>query len=145
MEGVIRLKNERGVTLVELLAAIVIISIVFIFLISIQVIIQNQYKKEMKNTGQLTDITIAMKSITKDLRSAKDITIPNDRYLIIENFSENDVEYILEDNILKRNGSSYVYELKSFYVEEKEEKIVFIKLESESGKILETEVAIRRD
>lgn len=137
--------NERGVTLVELLAAIVIISIVFIFLISIQVIIQNQYKKEMKNTGQLTDITIAMKSITKDLRSAKDITIPNDRYLIIENFSENDVEYILEDNILKRNGSSYVYELKSFYVEEKEEKIVFIKLESESGKILETEVAIRRD
>lgn len=145
MEGVIRLKNERGVTLVELLAAIVIISIVFIFLISIQVIIQNQYKKEMKNTSQLTDITIAMKSITKDLRSAKDITIPNDRYLIIENFSENDVEYILEDNILKRNGSSYVYELKSFYVEEKEEKIVFIKLESESGKILETEVAIRRD
>lgn len=86
-----------------------------------------------------------MKSITKDLRSAEGITIPNDRYLIIENFSENDVEYILEDNILKRNGSSYVYELKSFYVEEKEEKIVFIKLESESGKILETEVAIRRD
>lgn len=139
------MKNERGVTLVELLAAITIISIVFIFLVSIQVIIQNQYKKEMKNTSQLTDITIAMKSITKDLRSAEGITIPNDRYLIIENFSENDVEYILEDNILKRNGSSYVYELKSFYVEEKEEKIVFIKLESESGKILETEVAIRRD
>src|SRR5690625_7954766 len=63
-------ENEDGLSLVELLAVLAIGSMILLFISTIHIFIQNQYNTQSADVRGLTDITVAMRAITKDIRSA---------------------------------------------------------------------------
>lgn len=136
------MNNEKGITLVELLATLTITSLIVIFIVSTQMMIQNQYKTQTDNTEKLTDITIAMKSITRDLRSAETVNISDDHTSIKIN---NEIEYKLIGETLQKNGMNYLYDITRFQVKENEDvngKIEIL-IKSNNGKLLKTEIVLR--
>ena len=60
--------NQKGLTLVELLAVIVIMSIVFVLICNIQFTSSEQYMVQTEKNNQLTDLSYTLKVLTKDLR-----------------------------------------------------------------------------
>ena len=60
--------NEKGITLIEILASIIILSIVSMFVFNIIVSSQNQQKVQQKEQNNLYDLTYTLKLITKDVR-----------------------------------------------------------------------------
>lgn len=60
--------NQKGLTLVELLAVIVIMSILFVLISNIQFTSSEQYMVQTEKNNQLTDLSYTLKVLTKDLR-----------------------------------------------------------------------------
>lgn len=137
--------NEDGVSLVELLATLVIGSLIMVFIISIHIFIQNQYKSQSTDVKRLIDITIAAKVITKDIRSASRIETANEKEVTLI-FNDDDITYSFKEDQhhLKRNGETYIYDLEYFKVEKEGSKIS-LEIKSKSGKEIKTEVIIREE
>ncbi len=72
-----RLKNQSGLTLVEILAVIVIISFLAIIILNIQVKSSNQFNQQFSRNQQLNEISYVLKTITKDIRKTNSITLIN--------------------------------------------------------------------
>ena len=62
------MKNERGVTLIELLATMVILTIISLFAFNIIVSSQKQQAIQKEDSKNLYDITYSLKVLTKDFR-----------------------------------------------------------------------------
>lgn len=136
------LKDERGLSLTELLATIGIGSLVIILVMSTFIFVQKQYSSQTENVRHTTDISIALKSVTTDIRKGDSFYINDDNSLTIETTDKEDIIYTLQDNILQKNGMNYIYDIRQFQVVKEQSKLkVFI--ESESGKNLETEIIQR--
>lgn len=65
------LDNKRGVTLIELLAVLVISSIIVVLIMNIFSTGQKQYKGQTIKSEQLNDVRYAAKVITKEIRKAE--------------------------------------------------------------------------
>jgi len=137
------LRNEKGISLVEVLAVFVISALVIMMIINIQVFTQKQYKEQSEKAKNVTDITIAMKVITKDFRT-HDLTNLTDEEVTQISF-ENGNSYRFENNILYRNDGPYIYEVANFYVKKDNEfdGLYTVYIESMTGEKLETEIAVR--
>ena len=103
------LKNKQGLTLIEILAATVIISIIAILIFSIIQSSLDQRVKQTKETRDLFDITYALKAVTKDIRRAVNASATGTT-LLLEFPNGNEATYLLEDSQLKRetNGGTEV-------------------------------------
>lgn|SRR5699024_4318674 len=130
-------RNEKGITLVELLAVFVISGIIILLIISIQIYTQKQFQNQSEQALKLTDITIAMKEITKDIRSqdikswdATKIEFSDGKY------------YELTGDTLSKNGSPYIYDIEVFRIEINDDEVV-IEIESKSGQQIETQLMMR--
>ncbi len=135
--------NEKGLTLAELLAALAIGSIILIMLISILLSIPNQYEEQSTKVDRLTNLTLASKAITRDLRRAPSIESVQADGSSLKILTENyDVEYYLENNIIRKNDVDYVYEIKSFQAV-KVDSTIQLKIESLNGKQIETSISLR--
>lgn len=62
-------QNQRGFTLVELLAAITLASLVIVLLGSIHLFAQKQYQVQTESVNHQKEVRLAMTSITQQLRS----------------------------------------------------------------------------
>lgn len=149
MEGGIRMykniKEEKGVTLVELLAVIVVIAIVSSLITGVLIQVQKQYRANTEAIGNLTDLTTAAKGITRDIRTADDVTVENNILTILHDDQE--IVYSHHDDVLKRNESSYLYRIKDFQVEknvENDNQTVTLFFLPEQGEKLETEITLRK-
>src|SRR5690625_2182136 len=107
-------RKEDGLSLVELLAVLAISSIIILFISTVHIFIQNQYNSQSTEVKELTDITIAMRAITKDIRSANKIEKSENPKEITIVLDEGPISYIFENETLKRNGAPYIYELEDF-------------------------------
>src|SRR5690625_2774425 len=107
-------KSEDGLSLVELLAVLAISSIILLFISTVHIFIQNQYNSQSTEVKELTDVTIAMRAITKDIRSANKIEESENPQEITIVLDEGPVSYLFENETLKRNGAHYVYDLEDF-------------------------------
>lgn len=79
----ILIKNMRGMTLVEILAVTVITSIIAILVFSL---IQSSIKQQIqqtKETGDLNDITYALKVVTKDIRRSTSARVDEGNLVLI--------------------------------------------------------------
>lgn len=135
-----QLRNENGVTLAELLAALAIGSLIAIFVMSIHVLVQKQYSSQKADAQQLTDITIAVKEITRDVRMYEiGSVVTNEK---IEFIDGNKYEYDAENNVLQKNDVNYIYEIKRFKIERNGDKIL-LEIESTAAQKINTEIIIR--
>lgn len=141
-------RNEKGISLVELLAVFVISGIVIMLIIAIFIFTQKQFQTQSEDAHHLTDITIAMKEITKDIR-AYELNIPaspektQDEIVFID--GSNYKTYALDEEILLKNASPYIYDVKKFEVkfDENDHDIITINIESVTGQQLETTLMVR--
>lgn len=91
--------NERGITLVELLAAIVLASIVMILIYSVLMTGTKQYKSQFDKNKQVTEISYTLKMITKDIRKTeKPILISSSEIDL------NGIKYSKNGSNITRNG-----------------------------------------
>lgn len=136
------LRNEDGLTLVELLATFVVSSLILMFIISIHVLIQKQYTSQQQEVSNLTDVKIAMKAITRDIRKADHVEVLGDDTLKIVFENTDAVVYHLDpEKTLLKNGSSYILNVTYFKVELEENKIS-LEIASEDEKA-KTEIVLR--
>lgn len=62
------LQNEAGITLVELLAALAIMSLVFLLVGAIHIFGQQQFRSQSESAHQANDLSYALTAMTSDLR-----------------------------------------------------------------------------
>lgn len=143
-----RLNNEQGLTLAELLATLVVGSLIIILIMSAFVFVQKQFVTQKGSLQENTDISIALKSITRDARLAEDFETSEDQLtlrLIISDEDEDEdiITYTLKNNILKRDTTNYIYDINAFKVESVGEHKFIVTIKSESDKEISTEIVIR--
>lgn len=104
--------SEKGVTLVELLAALTILSIVMLLASSVHLFAQKQMNSQSKEIQIQSDERLAMSLITKEIRKAQTVEVKNPNELTI-----NGVDiYRLEGTVLKKNNVDYISNIKVFNV-----------------------------
>ncbi|OBW53504.1 hypothetical protein A9986_15140 [Solibacillus silvestris] len=103
---IFRTKSEFGMTLIEVLATLVIASIIAIFIFNFIKSSTDQNIQQTKETGDLFDISYALKVITKDIRRSEyvDIDVAELKLIFPNN---NEVKYVLEGNQLKKELIRY--------------------------------------
>lgn len=154
--------NERGITLVELLAVFVIGSIIVSIVFGIHVSIQKQYNYQKSNIEYFYDLTTGTHAITKDIRKSEHIKVEDNKIDMWWNGTNPEEDtptrtYELDGNDLKRNGGIFISDIVTLEimtniveVEEGEEPAelplyeqVTLFIESESGRNIETEITLR--
>ena len=72
-----QLRNERGLTLIEVLAATVIGTMLILLIGNALLFGLKQYKNQSTKAQELTDVTFVAKVITKEIRKATEIKTYN--------------------------------------------------------------------
>ncbi|GEL05008.1 type II secretion system protein [Rummeliibacillus stabekisii] len=120
-----RLTNQKGITLVEILAAIVIIGFLAILILNIQSKSTEQYNKQFTTNQQLKEISYVLKSITKDIRKTNSVTLTNQTNLKNEqkevlytgvNVNNKKYEFDEQSKSIKLNGSIYANNIMEFFI-----------------------------
>lgn len=99
--GGVLVKNEKGMTLFEVLATIIILTIVSLFVFSIISTASKQQKEQSIEVQQIQDGAYILKEITKDIRKSYQLSIAT---------SNNIQQYYLKD---KDNKTLFTYEYNS--------------------------------
>lgn len=118
------LRNEKGLTLVEMLATISIASMLILMISSTHLFVQNQYNKQTEQIKQLNDMTYVIKLITHDFRRAESENIKvdgNNEHMIV--IGENRYEWNKSEEAIKKNDNIVVHQITSFFVREENEEI----------------------
>lgn len=157
------MKNEKGFTLVEVLAVIVILAIVGSILFNLLTSSNKEYKSQVDDTTNLNELSFIMKEITRDFRKTKivDIQINQVVFKTKENNQEKVIAtytYTKTGNTLSKNGSPYQTKIRSFCVQSTKEPSkststsdclstsktqsaqegIYLKIENTNGKKVET-------
>lgn len=143
-------RNEKGLTLVELLATLVIGALVISLVMGVHIMVQKQYTKQKADIGYFLDVTTAAKAITKDIRMAEDIDVISLNNIKLEwtDTGGNTItrSYNLDGNVVTRDGGGYISDIDTFtFVESTPngmEKIEFT-VKGDSEKQIKTEIYLR--
>ncbi|NMD70524.1 prepilin-type N-terminal cleavage/methylation domain-containing protein [Bacillus sp. DNRA2] len=119
------IKNNRGMTLVELLSVLALLSMVLLLANSVQLFSQKQVTKQVDDIEKQTNIRIAISTLTKEIRSANTVTVQNNVLTV------NSDIYQLVGNTLQKNNQSFVSKIKKFEVSKDANKITLL-LEGQS-------------
>lgn len=69
--------NDRGVTLIELLGAMVVLAIVMVLIANVQIFGQKQFVNQTEQVSHEADVRLAMNILTKEIRTASSISVTN--------------------------------------------------------------------
>ena len=120
------MKNEKGFTLVEVLAVIVILAIVGSILFNLLTSSNKEYKSQVDDTTNLNELSFIMKEITRDFRKTKIVDIQTNQ--VVFKTKENNQEkviatYTKTGDTLSKNGSPYQTKIGSFCVQSTKEPL----------------------
>lgn len=107
--------NNHGLTLVELLAGIVLISILLVLISSIHLMGVKQYSVQSETIQNQTHVRLAMNTLTKAVRSAGTVQTTASNELTLTTGSQTTV-YSYGNSALLRNGSSIISGISNFTV-----------------------------
>ena len=105
--------TEKGITLVELLASIVLAGIVMVLIYSVLMTGTKQFKDQLEKNNQLTDVSYALKIITKDIRKTE-----NPRLISNSEIDLNGIIYLKNGNTITRNGVIIARSIEKFNVDD---------------------------
>lgn len=102
------IKDEAGITLVELLAAISLLSVVIILAGAIHMFGQRQFVNQTDSAHRSNDLSYALTVISTDIRkrARNDITFTDNEITIkeiVEDGEDVTIKYFIDDNYLYRN------------------------------------------
>ncbi|MEK5441652.1 MULTISPECIES: prepilin-type N-terminal cleavage/methylation domain-containing protein [unclassified Fredinandcohnia] len=128
------IKSERGVSLIELLAAIALLSVVLLLASSVHLFGQKQMNSQSDEVQIQSQERLAANIITKEIRKAKTVEVKNPNQLTL-----NDTDtYKLEGTTIKKNNEEFMTKINGFSVSKNENK-VSLKI----GNLPETTIYIR--
>ncbi len=134
LEGVLMFKNEKGMTLIELLAALALMSIIIALIGSAHIFGQKQYRNQTEEINYQEQVRYVMATITKEIRSTE-----ADQVSVI---SENEItigtnSYELVQPIFYKNSTVLSDQISDFNIVEKDGKleILISSLQNRNGKI----------
>ncbi|MEK3975651.1 MULTISPECIES: prepilin-type N-terminal cleavage/methylation domain-containing protein [unclassified Psychrobacillus] len=135
-----RLKENNGFTLIEILAVIIIISLFIGLFSNILFSISTQHKKQLNENMNLTDISFALKTITKDIRKSKKPVWISEKEIDLDGITYSFDE---DKQAINKDDKIFVNHIKSFEVSVSNNKwdIEVTNLQNKSEK---TEIIIRR-
>ncbi|GAA0361950.1 hypothetical protein GCM10008932_13210 [Alkalibacterium iburiense] len=107
-------KNEEGITLIELLASLALLSVVIILIGSVHIFGQKQFSSQTEANSQSNDLRYSLALISREARSAKNLVISETELNIDGNI------YILDDTNLKKNNTIISSRVETFDVIELE-------------------------
>lgn len=113
-----QLKEERGLTLIEVLAATVIGAIVILLIGNALIFGLKQFKNQSEKSQDLTSVTIVAKAVTKDIRKATSVKV-KDGDLILEFEKENEkiiYKFDGENKAILKNEKKHFEEIEIFEV-----------------------------
>lgn len=105
--------NEKGITLVELLASIVLASIIMLLVYSVLMTGIKQYNNQFEKNNQQTDISYTLKIITKDIRKTANPIWKSNKEIEL-----NGINYSFDGNTITRNGLVIAPSIVDFNVQE---------------------------
>lgn len=103
-----RFHNSRGLTLVEVLAVLVLLSLVTLLIFSVLSFGQKNYSTQQGQVQKQQDLTYVTKLITKEVRQAKSVKIENGHLVIDTNI------YKFKENSIFKNNSELVSGIQTF-------------------------------
>ena len=131
--------NERGITLVELLAAIVLASIVMMLIYSVLMTGTKQYKSQFDKNKQVTEISYTLKMITKDIRKTeKPILISSSEIDL------NGIKYSKNGSNITRNGVVIASVIDRFNVVVDDDRWIIEIKSAGNEEMKKTEIYIRK-
>ncbi len=98
-------RTEQGLTLVEVLAVLVISSIIILLIFGALQFGQKNYKIQTEKTEELFDVTYAMKVITKEIRKSESVKIDSKKALTLNKGTSSEIIFKEENNFILKNGS----------------------------------------
>lgn len=115
-------RNEKGVTLVEMLAAISITALIVVMITSTHIFVQNQFNNQRQELDQINDLTYVLKLITNDFRKTPPaaIEVIDERNI---NLGTEHYSWDMTEEALYKNGQIIVRQIESFFVTEHEQEI----------------------
>ena len=139
------MKSEEGVTLIELLAALTLLSIIILLASSVNIIGQKQATTQNTEIQGQTNVRLGLNIITKEIRSAESVSAINNILTIKKNNEE--VKYFLDtdNHILKKNGEPLISNIKKFKIEQTTDNItISISSNNTPSTTLETTLYFRK-
>ena len=114
------LKNNRGVTLLELISALALLSTILILANSFHLFGQKQMNNQTSQIENQENVRYALNVLTKEIRSADKVEVSEDA-LILNHSDQYKLD--LETNTLTKNNISIVTGIKQFTVTNENNKV----------------------
>ena len=140
------IRNKKAFTLVEVLAAVTLLSVVLLLAFSFYLFLEKQWDVQYNSVQNQSDVRLAMNILTKAIRSADQVNVQSDDTLIINN---NDVYKLnSSERAIEKNGSTVVNGIKDLHFSLEGNKVTihitgFLKNEGRSD-TLTTYIYIRK-
>ena len=121
------MQNQRGVSLLEVIASISLISIIILLINSFHLFGQKQMISQTDEIQNQANTRIALNIITKEIRTAENVSIVDD--VLIINHTD---KYKLDSNKIMKNNIALINNIKhfTFAFDEEEEKKIHLLIES---------------
>lgn len=137
------LRNEQGISLVELLATIVIASFIMVLLFSITTQSTHTYKQQSEQNQTLNDASYAFKVLTKEIRkNPENIVLPDILPAKEININNITYEFSESEHVLTRDNKPFIRNVQSFFIQSNNGEIQ-IEMIHEDGNTFTTTLFIR--
>lgn len=139
------MNKQSGITLIEVLAALTLVSLIFALVIGIVLNAQNNFEHQQSANLNIADMTILLNKITSEVRRNPDAITVNTHELKINEGSESSIQYIFdsETNTLLRNEIPQSSNVTDFTLAP-DNKILTISIVDVKSKVWETKIVLRR-
>ena len=107
------IKSEKGITLVELLVALALLSVILLLASTIHLFAQKQMNNQAAAFQSESNVSLAINIITKEIRSATSVSAANNVLTIITTNNTTNV-YQLNGSTLTKNNQPIITDLKQF-------------------------------
>ncbi|MEQ6854240.1 prepilin-type N-terminal cleavage/methylation domain-containing protein [Lysinibacillus capsici] len=141
--------NQAGITLIETVAVTVIIAIVSLLIYSIIHQSQTNFHKQNNINKDINDAAYALKVITKEIRKnptkVSTDSLSESELTINKGVTGKELHFVFDKdkNTINKNNVIFATGIQDFKITLKEQ-IVTIKITSEHGKTISTELYLRR-
>jgi prepilin-type N-terminal cleavage/methylation domain-containing protein len=139
MEKIMRLiqKNEKGVTLIELLVGLALFSMVLLLANSVHLFGQKQVNHQTNEIQNQSNVRLAINIITKEIRKASTVSVTNN----ILTLNGSDI-YKLENSVLKKNNDPLITDIQTFTINKTaDDKIIMSIANTPSNNIPQTNLS----
>jgi prepilin-type N-terminal cleavage/methylation domain-containing protein len=105
------IKNNRGVTLIEILCALALVSMVLLLANSVNIFGLKQVSEQTSDINNQSNVRLAINIITNEIRSAQNVNVSNN----ILTINNTDV-YKLNNQSLTKNGQAIILDIQKFNI-----------------------------